>query len=63
MQFAKVRLLRGYIDDGWTVRGVLATVAESDYEPDDPIVSVVIVDRKRVIKVLKQLRDARLAGS
>ena len=56
-------LLRGYIDDGWTVRGVLATVAESDYEPDDPIVSTVIVDRKRVIKVLKQLRDVRLAGS
>ncbi len=55
-------LLRGYLDDGWTIRGVLATVAESDYEPADPIVSTVIVDRKRVIKVLKQLRDARLAG-
>ncbi len=55
-------LLRGYLDEGWTIRGLLATVAESDYEPDDPIASTVIVDRKRVIKVLKQLRDARLAG-
>ena len=53
-------LLRDHLAKGRTIRGILATVAESDYEPKNRDISARVVDRKRVIKVLKQLRDRRL---
>ena len=55
-------LLREHLADGATLRGVLATVAESDYQPKDPAITAHVADRKRVIAVLKQLRRERLKG-
>jgi len=64
-----VRQLRGYLDharqsevlrclleQGASLRGVLATVEDCALDPKDPDVSVCIVDRKKAIKVLKRLR-------
>jgi len=56
------KLLRGLLAEGMSMRGILATVAESDYRPKDPAVTACIVDRKRVIGVLKKLRRQRLGG-
>ena len=56
------KLLRGRLEAGSTVRGVLASVEPSDYRPDAQDVSVSIVNRKHVIEVLKELRRLRLAG-
>ena len=56
-------LLRDHLAKGRNIRGLLATVAESDYEPRAPAISTQVVDPKRVIKVLKQLRDRRRSGS
>jgi len=56
-------LLRSYLEKGMGLRGVLATVAECEYEPKTQDVCVCIVDRDRTIEVLKQMRDRRLGGS
>ncbi len=55
----KSRLLRGFLEKGTGMRGILATVEECDYRPDHSDVSVCIVDRGRTIAVLKQLRERR----
>ena len=54
------RLLRGFLEAGTKIRGVLGTVEESTFTPRDPDISACVVDRKKVIKVLKQLRKRRL---
>ncbi len=45
-----------YLERGFGVKGVLATVAECDYRSQSEDVSVAIVDREGVLQVLKQLR-------
>ena len=55
-------LLRGYLEDGMALRGILATMAECRYRPNSNIVSVSIVDQRQVIRVLKRLRACRLAA-
>ncbi|HUT36313.1 MAG TPA: ERCC4 domain-containing protein [Planctomycetota bacterium] len=52
--------LRGFLDKGARLRGVLATVEHGDFEPDDPDVCACIVDRQEAIEVLKELRRLRL---
>jgi hypothetical protein len=42
------------------LRGVLATVAPSDFEPDARDIDTAIVDEDAVIDVLDQLRATRL---
>ena len=54
------RLLRPYITEGAEVCGILATVEESAYRPKAADVSVSIIDKGRVIDVLKRLRRQRL---
>ncbi len=52
-------LLRGYLDGGATLRGILATFAVSDYVARDPDIDAVAVDACAVIGVLKELRQRR----
>lgn len=54
------KLLRGLIEQGATLRGILATVEPYELDPADPDVAVQIVDRDLVIEVLKELRRLRL---
>jgi ERCC4-type nuclease len=50
-------LLRGYLERGAKVRGVMATASPCDFETSDPSrVAVRIVDREAAIEVLKWLR-------
>jgi len=56
------KLLRGFLEAGATIRGVLATVEESTFTSRDPDISARVVERKKVIKVLKRLRRRRLEG-
>ena len=56
------KLLCGFLEAGAKIRGVLATVEESTFTPRDPDLSACVVDRKKVIKVLRQLRRRRLEG-
>jgi len=49
-------LLRRYLDEGAELRGILATVEESSLKPRRADIEIRTVDRKRVIKVLKELR-------
>ena len=56
----KSELLRGYLEDGMALRGILATMEECRYRPNSNIVSVRIVDQRQIIRVLKQLRARRL---
>jgi len=55
-------LLRKHLDAGARLRGMLATVEPCEFDPRDDDVTVRIVDRKRVIRVLKRLRQKRLAS-
>ena len=50
-------MLRSYLEDGDRLRGVLATVEPCEFDPRSDDMSVKIVDRKKTVKVLKQLRD------
>jgi hypothetical protein len=54
-------LLRALLDQGASIRGVLATVTECTYRPQSADISVKIVDRQKTINVLKWLRRQRLA--
>ena len=56
----KSKLLGPFLDSGVRISGVLATVERCKFRPQDPEVSVRIVDIKRVINVLKQQRRRRL---
>jgi hypothetical protein len=51
-------LIRGYLDDGASLRGVLATVVECDLPGTREDVEVRIVDKERTIEVLRRLREA-----
>jgi ERCC4-type nuclease len=62
-QAPRSSLLRGFLDKGARLRGILATVEGGGFEPDDPDVCACVVDRKRAIEVLKRLREARLGRS
>lgn len=53
------RLLRPFLDEGMSLRGLLVTTEAGPFRPDDPSVSVHIVGRQQVIRVLKRLRLAR----
>ena len=59
-QAPRSALLRSFLDKGARLRGVLATVADGDFKPDDPDACACIVDRQQAIEVLKCLRRARL---
>jgi len=56
------RLLRDVLAKGASVRGVLATVEPGEFDPKDPRIQARVVDRRRVIKVLRRLRARRLAS-
>lgn len=51
-------LLRGYIDAGFALRGLLATIEAGDFVPKSNAIGVSIVDKDRVIQVLKALRQS-----
>jgi len=53
-------LLRPLLAKGAAARGLLATVEEARFQPPDRDVSVRIVNKKKVIAVLKRLRERRL---
>ena len=57
---AKSKLLGPFLERGLRINGLLATVEQCKFRPQDPDVSVCIIDRKRTIGVLKQLRQQRL---
>lgn len=54
------KLLRGYLDDGYGLRGVLATVEECDFIPGHEDVTIQIVNQAHAIEVLKIMRQVRL---
>jgi len=53
--------LRAYLDDGYALRGILATVETCEFQPGHEDVTIRIVNREDVISVLKELRRQRLA--
>jgi len=53
------KLLRGFLEKGTRIRGILATVEDCKFDPKDPDVSVCIVNKKHAIEVLKCLRELR----
>ncbi len=59
---ADAAAIDAFLRRGSTLRGLLATVEPGGHEPDDPDIDVRIVDRKRAIAVLKQLRARRLGA-
>jgi len=59
----KSHLLHTFLEHGTKIRGMLATVEECRFAPKRADVSVRIVDRKRTIETLKQLRDRCLEGT
>jgi len=52
--------LKTYLNDGYGLRGVLATVAECDFQPGHEDVTIKIVNYEHAVEVLKVLRRARL---
>ena len=52
------RLLRPYLEAGYALRGLLATVEPCEFQPKSKAISVCIVDRQAVIAVLKKQRVA-----
>ncbi|MBM4040604.1 MAG: hypothetical protein FJ290_19025 [Planctomycetes bacterium] len=62
-QAPRSALLRRFLDKGVRLRGILATVVDGDFEPDDPDVCARVVDRQQAIEVLKRLRRVRLGGA
>jgi len=53
------KLLRACLDQGRELRGLLATVEQGRFRPAHPNVSARVVDRRRVITVLRELRRRR----
>jgi NAD-dependent DNA ligase len=49
-------LMAPFLERGFVLRGILATVAECDYKPQSEDVTVAIVDREGVLQALNQLR-------
>ncbi len=58
----KSKVLRELLDEGMTIRGLLATVEEdgAKLKIKDKNISACVVDRQRAIEVLAGLREARL---
>ena len=56
----KSPLLRTFLEKGTTIRGILATAEESEFEPPMADVSVCRIDKRQTLHVLKQLRVRRL---
>lgn len=56
-------LLRGYLSEGASLGGVLATAHPCGFRPDDLRVTARVVDRDAAIRVLVNLRRARLGGA
>ena len=50
-------LLRSFLDKGARACGVLATVEPCEFDPKDADISVRVMRKERIIRVLKQLRD------
>jgi ERCC4-type nuclease len=57
----KSKVLKSYLDKGMKLRGVLATVEPGEIRIKRDDVSIEIIDRKKVVKVLVCLRHARQA--
>jgi ERCC4-type nuclease len=57
------KLLRGHVEKAGAARGLLATVEACELKTSDRDISVRIVDRRKVIDVLKRLRRRRLASA
>jgi ERCC4-type nuclease len=53
------KLLRAVMEEGAGLRGVLATVEDCEFDPKDDDISVRIVNMKRAIKVVTELRRRR----
>lgn len=53
-------LLRGYLEQGMALRGVLATMEECKLKSQHDFVSIRMADKDRAIQVLKQLRAERM---
>ncbi|MBD3184508.1 DUF1016 family protein [Candidatus Poribacteria bacterium] len=56
----KSKILYSFLERGIPIRGILATVEDCKFKPDTNDVSVCIIDKNRVIRVLKQIRKKRL---
>lgn len=56
------KLLRGFLDRGTGIRGVVATAEECETGAKDADVSACVVGKKQVIAVLKRLRRRRLGA-
>ena len=54
------KLLRGYLEQGMALRGVLATMEECKLKSQHDFVSIRMAHKDRAIQVLKQLRAQRL---
>ncbi len=54
------KTLKAYLDEGYGLRGVLATVEECEFQPGHSDVTIQIVNREYAIEVLKLLRHSRL---
>lgn len=54
------KVLASFLDKGTALRGLLATVEDCSLKIRDKDISTRIVDRRRTIEVLKQLRQRRL---
>ena len=54
-------LLRDLLQKGAHIRGVLGTIELCNYRPQHQAITVCIVDKEKVIHVLKRLRDRRFA--
>ena len=55
----KSKLLREHLEAGASLRGVLATVEPSDFKATTAEISTCVVDKAKVIRVLKRLRRRR----
>jgi ERCC4-type nuclease len=53
------KLLRAVMEEGAGLRGVLATVEECEFDPKHDDITVRIVDKKRAVKVVTELRRRR----
>jgi ERCC4-type nuclease len=60
---AQSRLLRKHLNNGASLRGILATAEPCAYKSKRKDIDVVIADRKRVIAVLNAMRSERLKAT
>ena len=50
------KLLRGYLDEGWSLAGVLASPDAGKFKARSRDIVVKAVDARKVIRILKKLR-------